>query len=573
MKNPIHLILVGITIFLITLFVNAAAHTPVFNVHYPTVADRDSSWDRSQFHTLWEVSWNGGAHPAYFNTPYHLWWDNPHDDDYDDDPSQGGNCRFRFNDPSGGFMTVDRIKSPTGELCKARPGSALTGRNYTGAINRRDEYLDGVGSSGLTIELRVQITDHGLSVQNDAFQTYFIGPNGNVSMFLSPDCIKLGQVRRMPQSLRGCGGNNGAYSAVSYAATNMTTYRIVISSIPSGGSVAPVSVYVNGSSTPIISSTTSTIPFVTTYEPGVTPAVGDTQYEFPTIIVGDISVSTAAAVAADEDYSTAYTLDYINYSRGTFPPGTPIQLPSDNSGPLRTRVAPPLPSSIALTGADQGIEFDAGTLLSDSIGNDANGPIIPLATGNLNSVHSITPNGHLLIPQGNGSVRYNSLPDGNGGHILGNDHWTLEMRAKLFSDSDSEAFALNIWDHIGSTTMILSPNDVRMALGNKILGKTYALNMDTTDDFHIYRMVRKKNDPYVYLYIDNNPIPAIADFKMSNVQRNGPIKRPQDIRLWYGYLAHLLQTNWSPTNGNPINPKRYSIEIDYIRWSDQDVTP
>lgn len=459
---------------------------------------------------------------------------------------------------------------------------------------------------------------------------------------------------------------NNDWKAVKIDTRNMLTYRVTID--PNNNLA---NLYIDGAfaTSSILSSTI----FVDTYEPGIVPPSGDSQYEFPTFVIGDNAANVESDVdgwpdlvtsqypstgadsddpekgydsinrAAVEDYlgagealalyhpgnrdiTGAYDLNYYAYGLGVF----------ENNVSPSSRTAPDTPFFVPLERGAAGIEFDAGADWLDCendpvlnrftgnkiIGQEFNGvqthaegtcPDVNLADDDLvakflvfgrdGASIDVTPEGTLRIlkDEGQGKIyiptlpRFKTLPlqqpadDKCNGHLCGNDHWSIEIRAKFLADSDpdvnlnstthtsEDAFGFKVFDHIGTYWMTMDTNSVKAGLGGKYVGRTHDLPIDADNGFHTYRFVRKRNDPYVYFFIDGIERAAIPDFKMTTVQRNGTKFRPQDIAITLGNAQQIIPDEWE-NNDRPLydikNDKQvqYSVEIDYVRWSDQNVT-
>ena len=112
---------------------------------------------------------------------------------------------------------------------------------------------------------------------------------------------------------------------------------------------------------------------------------------------------------------------------------------------------------------------------------------------------------------------------------------TIEARIKVLPDSQEGGFDLLANDTVGDTSLVLSPNKVQLMHAYFDVGAaTYT--MDTTDDFHIYRLTRPANGLYWQLFIDNSPVAQIQN------QHSGGDEIPFS-RIWFGDVAFPIPNN------------------------------
>src|SRR5690606_667065 len=83
---------------------------------YPTDEQRQQNWNPQPNKSLWYIDWAAYGLPATKRMPYHLWFQNPHDDDFKTKGPRGA-CKYRPNDPKEGLLTVNRINDPQGKSC------------------------------------------------------------------------------------------------------------------------------------------------------------------------------------------------------------------------------------------------------------------------------------------------------------------------------------------------------------------------------------------------------------------------------------------------------------------------
>jgi hypothetical protein len=160
--------------------------------------------------------------------------------------------------------------------------------------------------------------------------------------------------------------------------------------------------------------------------------------------------------------------------------------------------------------------------------------------------------GSTWIQQPGGIMEYNGLSGPGNARMDNLPTWTdqagitLEARIKVMPDSQEGGFNLLANDSLGDTAIVLSPGKVQLMHAYLPVGAA-TLAMNTTDDFHIYRLVREAGDLYWHLYVDDNPVAAIA------YQHSGGDEIPFS-RIWFGDVNFPI-----PNNGA-------HVLIDYIRW-------
>jgi hypothetical protein len=134
---------------------------------------------------------------------------------------------------------------------------------------------------------------------------------------------------------------------------------------------------------------------------------------------------------------------------------------------------------------------------------------------------------------------------------------TIEARIKVLQSSGRRGFSMIYLDGKGSTALFLSPDKAELAPGMKNVGWRdvgfQSSSLDTTDRFHTYRIVRPANSMYSYLYIDDNPIPAVYDQHADG--HMGSLFLPQPV-IEFGAGAH--PDPWRSTT---------NVQIEYIRWA------
>lgn len=104
--------------------------------------------------------------------------------------------------------------------------------------------------------------------------------------------------------------------------------------------------------------------------------------------------------------------------------------------------------------------------------------------------------------------------------------------------------------------LVFSKDKVELPLGIKNVGYKdigyQAAKMNTTNQFHTYRIVRQAQQMYSHLYIDNNPVPILFD---QHLEATGGVAiSEQASAIEFGHMF------------NPGIGKGHVL-IDYIRWS------
>lgn len=548
---------------------------------YPSAEKRMSLWQPSN--AQWEYEWDGLGSPSGSHRPNHLWFENPYDDDIDEPFFGRGACQFHFDSPARGFATVNRILTLDGKPCPV-DSKGMGGRNFGAWFLRRDEYLD--RRAGLTFEFDLKILKILPVVQTEAVKFFHIHQRGAYALVISTNCVKLGPFGRIAsQNADRCVSSDG-FKARYLDTTKMRKYRLVI---PPNS--LNIQLYVDGVS--YLQSTGSSKTFVKMSKPGTFREFGETPWIFPYIYLGDSSSTTnPEVVARNEDQSPAFVLDGIRYTRGAFAPSDKMTLPNESAGPLRRRTPPLLPVNLPARQSAHSFEFDQWPNNNQVVVSERHFSGDAKQTfklGHLDKggkfVETATPpvgQGVLSIENAKTGSYVYWTPEG----ILGNGAWTIELRAKVRESHLSRSFAISIFERMGSVSLLLSKDKVELMMGSKPLSISHPVMMDTTDAFHTYRLVKKQNDPYVYLFIDQNPRPAIADFKMSavhlgnndqpdpdnlNAVKSNSITR--QMRIWMGYTTHLMPVSWTaaPDKADlvPVFNRNQDLLVDYLRWSNR----
>lgn len=361
----------------------------------------------------------------------------------------------------------------------------------TGNIWVRDPILN--HQDGFTMEVGVQIKPNS---NTDAFSMTYLDNGGSFGVHLSPNKIKVGSL-----------GAGGAGTTVPFNTTNgIHTYRIV--KAPNSHSI---SVYVDGNPTPVITGTGNTAHMV-----------GSSPYlKYPRVLIGDNENNPV--------YNANYTLDFVRYRRGATAPG---QTPTA----FTARVLQDMPKPANPAG-------EAWVTGYNGVGQ-------PASSGWLQA------GGSVFYQQPDGIMELNGVGNARIDNVNGWDNLkgiTLEARIKVLPDSDYGGFNLIANDQAGQTALVLSPDKVELMHAYMPVGQA-TVTMDTTDDFHVYRLTREPESLYWHLYIDDNPVAAIA-----HQHAGGDLL--SFSRIWFGDVNF-------PVPGNSPH-----VLIDYIRWHEGATSP
>jgi hypothetical protein len=429
----------------------------------------------------WEVDYEGIDSPAD-HVPQAFVWDNPVDDDWNEPRVVASS--FSFNNPSAGFLTVDRA-------------SDMLDWNKGGVISRRDEALS--KSAGFTLEWRVKLyANSGLSTLPDAFNAYYLTDDGTVyGVYLSPDAVRVG------------GYDNVTASLAMSTLDGFHTFRMV--HYPDSINFA---LFVDNAATAALVGTGNTKPIGSV-----------TNENRPMIIIG-----------GEGAFRTHFTLDFVRYRRGAFPPDAAF------SPPL-TRSAPPLPAPLP-AGADAGFipGFDSFHFPYDAFA--IFGPYGP--NGGCTAGWDVQDGG--VVYDSNGAAPTCSVRNVPG--LVGRGDVTVEARLKVLPGGGERLFSFMLSDEEGTHGVVFSPGRVETVEGIKNIDYQ-ALPLDTSQ-FHVYRLVRPARSMYAYLYVDDFPLPAIVDQHAD--ASTGLEDTPDHVFLEWGWAL------------NP-GPGRGAVVIDYLRWA------
>jgi hypothetical protein len=462
-------------------------------------AQRHALWDRPIGD--WEVSYDANGTPADA-VPMTYVWDNPIDDDAYDEYVNGFGFRFDTLDnvAAPGFFTIDRATNETQ-------------RHKGASIHRRDEYLR--RAFGFTLEFRAKLyLNSGYYPETNTYaesvNAYYQMEDGTtIGVFLTPYALKAGGYNA-PRI--------GPVPTVNMDTTVFNTYRIV--QYPGSSHFY---VYVNGSAQPILEADGNQVP------------IGSwTNHEDPIVIIGGESVTR-----------TNFALDYVRYRRGAYPPGVPMPPPLSRSP---AALPDPLPK-----GANAEFTPDAGAFNATGLDYDAYGIFHAL-----NSLGGCTQG---WTQEANGTLGYHGSGDTcmlrNLPGLVGMGDVTVEAKLKVLPTSQPRGFSIVLSDEMGSVSVFFSPSKVETGLGIKNVGwrdiAVQSAPMDTTNDFHVYRLVRRVHQLHAHLYVDDNPVPVIIDQRLD--ASTGLSLTPADVGLEFGAMFR------------PGPSLQGHVEIEYIRWA------
>jgi hypothetical protein len=452
----------------------------------------------------WEVFYDGTG-TAVDGVPMSHAWDNPVDDDGLEYHNAGHG--FRFDTPSPGFLTVDRLFDYDPSLqCE---GSQCTPKGSV--ISKRDEFLR--RDAGFTLEYRVKLFPDS---HYRAFNAYYgmerESPQNAgtvIGIFLSPGALEAGGFRT-PNATR----------PDPLDATSFNTFRIV-----QQPGQSDFNVYVNNSPVPLHAIGNSS------------PVSSLANHDDPYVIIGGES--------ADKDELAHFTLDYVGYRRGAYPPGASMPAP-------RIRMPSPLPPSLPAQVQENFHPGLDGTFLPEVIQTGVPPPVFGRHVGTANGLTLLS--GGTLDHNASETIEIKPVPG-----LVNKGDVTIEARIKVMSGSQSRSFSIIHSDHMGTVRLVFSPDKVETALGEKNFGYRdigyQAKAMDTTDDFHVYRLVRQARQMYWHLYVDNSPVPAIVDQHVDGSTRG---------ELFIG-MGHAHRSGDNENEGRVL--------IDYVRWAPSAYAP
>jgi autotransporter-associated beta strand protein len=338
-------------------------------------------------------------------------------------------------------------------------------------------------ADGFTMEVNVKINPDS---EANAFSMTYLDQGGSFGVQLSPNSIKVGGL-----------GPTDPGTTVAFNTTNdFHTYWM--EQLPNSHNVL---LYVDGT-------------LVDTGQGTTNYAAGSTVYlPYPRVLIGDNSNDTS--INAD------YVLHNVEYRRGA---SSPTQ--TQPTFPARTLPAAP-------------------ALASDEAWSNG----YYASTGNPGNTNWILAGGGTFTQQPDGSERIQGETNARMDTVPG---WTnltavtVEASIKVLPDSHENGFQLVVNDTFGDMALVLSPDKVTLEEAYSFVGQA-SIAMNTTDAFHTYRLTRDTDGVYWDLFIDNNPVAAIADQKSGGEQISFS-------RIWFGDINF-------PNPGNTPD-----VDVNYIQW-------
>jgi hypothetical protein len=463
----------------------------------------------------WEVVYDGTA-TSGDNVSGAFMWDNPIDDDWFDALAEGQVAyldQFRLDTPARGFMQVDRTYR----------------KNFkTGSIFRRDEWFDpkhAGANFGTTFEVRFKLLP---SSQRDAFFVNLIGADCTVSVALSGSIAGFPRGAFSTGSIYGGNTNHRAFDTT----TDFVTLRLVRGPLAPRYEIFLVAYANESDAQPASFAKIDEGMCDAAFKVGSAPGV-DTPY----FQVGDNSNEISS--------NAAYTLDFVRYRRDAVQPSQP--LPS-----VQPRQVPLLPTRAP---ANEAFAIGYDGRLPGATGFPELGADVRVA-GARAAWKPSGIEGVALLETGDAAhsdveiIKVNGLKDREG--------YTIEARIRILPESGPRGFRITPLDTRGAVSMFFSPDKVELALGTKPSG-FQAFKIDTTNAFHTYRLVRKPEDLYAFLYIDEDPVPAIVDQHLSaETESRGFASNP--ILMFGAYRAYPEPFVY------PVKTTSGALLIDYIRW-------
>lgn len=467
-------------------------------------AARSARWAAPQddANGRWDIVYDGVDDPSVGSKSPFL-WDVPADDDWQD-PAHS----FHWNTPARGFVTVDRTSDPI---------------DYkTGRFTRRDEFVS--HATGFTLAVKVRILPQS---DPDAFFITYVNDYGSVTVLVSPDHYKVG------------GGPNPV-GAPSIVADSTGDYRQFWLSQVGGSST--VSIYPDALAAPVTA----------TLDPAYR-VLTDENVAFPYVLVGDNSNEPTS--------NAAFVIDEIKYRRGGgfaplsgLSPVLPLRTPPS---PLPEKAATPESFGRVLEG-DQLMPADPGGIPSAANPTCFDGFCTSGASAAWRLVDDPSDSANHFLELDNTSGLQGGARVENAPGLTNKGDLTMELRFRMFPDSEKRGFGLVHLDESGSFGVSLAPDGIEAFQGVKPFGfQSFAI--DLTDRFHVLRMVRKANELYTQYYLDDHAVPIVVDEHLdaSTEHRGFPVHPLVEL----GYI------------GLPDVDKKCHVLIDYLRFTDHAWAP
>ena len=375
-----------------------------------------------------------------------------------------------------------------------------------GGIWRRDEYL--TSAQGLTVDFRFKTFPNS---SPDAVELSVILDTGSIAVIFSPGMVKLGSV--------------DSTQIRSYTALDTTVFHSYrVTWFPSGN----VEVYLDGSIYPIVSGAIYTDMSASTM-----------MLQMPSVTFGD-NIHSMFRFTTAVDGGGHFTLNSIKYRRGSLQSLSAIT-------PIMTRTPPPLPPPARFPESFAG----ASSGLFSSISIPSNFTAMSARSWKVVSGQPIEHNS--VAGNETAAVIADPVPG-----LTNSNGYTVEMRIKMFADTMERGFGLSVLDEMGTTTLVLSKDKVETQVGFKPAGNQ-TVPIDLTSEFHVIRLVRPAHSMYAYVYIDNDPVPALADIHLSMEIQAHDATAPQPY-MQFGNLWYINRTL-------AANVRAHAL-VDYIRWHD-----
>ncbi len=463
------------------------------------INERSAMWNYTFDGGLWHNVFDGSDTPSD-NVPNPFRWDIGGPDDWNYMANTGKplfSASQRLNYPSRGFMDVDTYDV----------GYRAIDKLETGNFWIRDPLLDSAVDKGMTVEMRVKLYEQ---TDKDGFIVSFVGEKGRAQwrVSLTPTWnSRIGTVRV------GTGDvDDNVFTRDFGGGSKFHTIRITQSN--KQGSAYRMHVYIDG-----VEAGYAMAPTQNSLSQEL-----QTYYKYPQLLIGDASNAP--------DKNAAYVIDYVKYRLGSFAPSqrlTPVQ---------QKPTIPSLPISASISEAFSGM---------------------------INSVQGF--NGALYGGQGvvAGSLPNTTLWNDASSHMVcspsgttGTSGITLEVKARVKPNSDSNAWVVSYLSQFGTVTLSLSPDGITMSSGTLGVGfDTY--KTDLTDKFHKIRLVLPKESIYAYVYLDDNPIPVIYDYHIGG-----------DVAPYVcGFDGSKLYSRlfFGSNLGFPVPNAKPDVEVEYVRWN------
>lgn len=509
----------------------------------------------------WDVLWDGSSTPAdVLENP--TLWDSPLDDDW-----MYPSTTFRFDNlfgtPQKGIFSVDRTfydLETSAQINSAYVGSnSAAFQGFAGYLCTRDHLFS--YKDGITIEFMIHV-DNATSKSPEGVGLLFVDEMNSFGVYIAPDHVRL--------SIASVTAID-APSVVKPLIFNQTSAKqFRLFRITKAPSSDLVKVYVDGA---LLLEGNADPSYYSNKK--ITPTAGSNTLplmylRFPILQIGDLAAGSWQVPTKENPnghYSPGYhvqgkfALDFIRYRRGAF-------APADTLPQVSARPQPPMPpAAVKSTESLTWNEFPLVSHTSEceknrspacqkyqsfpfhhpaNVGAYLNSKV-PAANRQDNSCYFPSD----LLPcynVGNWYAWKTDSPDAmeyvgdktggtirvfNAPHLYDNGAFTFEVTLKVAGDHQDGGFSLGFEDNTGSTKLTFGTDYVEMFMMGNVGHRKIV--MDTTDEFHTYRIVRSANSLYAHLYIDNEPYPSISDMKIAWEKPRNAIDGQTEIYM--GFLS------------------------------------